>query len=80
MDRNSVTYAECERQFYLEARVGFCNTNFRTLLYHLIMKADSINTVLLAKGYPEIVDIVKRYLNEVGYWERLEENIGANYE
>ena len=58
---------ENERMLY-EWQYGFLNS-FHKELFNIISKADSKNTALLKKAYPEIVTVIKRFKEENGYWE-----------
>ena len=47
--------------------------SFMTSLFNAIMKADMMNTIKLGMVYPEFVEVVKKYQNESGYWESVED-------
>lgn len=56
----------CEFQYALTG-------SFYTLLIRAILQADIHNRQLLARAYPELVEVVNNFQNKIGYWEELEE-------
>ena len=62
-----------EKELYRIVRYG--GDSFKVKLFELICKADIDNQERLAMGFPEFVEIVRRYQNERGYWEALERDM-----
>ena len=62
---------EQELYYVVKGRGG----SFKTALFELICKADSINLEKLRLGFPAFVDAVYHYQNKRGYWEELEQRI-----
>ena len=60
-----------------EAETIFCmyklnmEGSFMTSLIETTFKADSFNQIKLAMGFPELVEVIRKYSNESGYWENL---------
>ncbi len=54
----------------VEFQLGMSGS-FYTYLFKAMFKADSVNTIRLAKGFPEEVEAVRRYQNEDGYWDKV---------
>ena len=71
MDRTTEKYKQAEQELIYIGR-GDSLDNFHERLFNLICKADGNNEDKLSLGYPEFVDVVKRYQNELGYWQELE--------
>lgn len=46
---------------------------FYTDFFKCAMKADTFNKAKLAKGFPEEIEALKRYQNEIGYWDEIQE-------
>jgi hypothetical protein len=65
---NALTQDELEFIYYKQGTAG----SFRTALYDLYFKADSINSYKLESLYPELA-VLRKYSNEPGYWESLQE-------
>lgn len=63
----NITEAEEIFCFYKKNKEG----SFMTSLIDTIFKGDDINQFKIAKGYPELVEVIKRYGREKGYWEDL---------
>jgi hypothetical protein len=68
-----VTQAELEFIYYKEGTAG----SFREGLYDLFFKADTINQLKLEAMWPDL-SVVRRYSNEPGYWEDLQERYNSN--
>jgi hypothetical protein len=49
--------------------------SFMTNLFKTIMSADLENMRKLSLGFPNEVEVVYRYQNEEGYWQKLQEKI-----
>lgn len=64
----NITPAELEFIYYKQGTAG----SFRTGLYDLFFKADFINQSKLESQWPDL-SVVRRYANEPGYWEDLQE-------
>ncbi len=45
--------------------------SFRTNLFQTIFSADIENLTKLSLGFPNEVEVVYRYRNEEGYWQKL---------
>ena len=45
--------------------------SFMTSLINVIFKGDVHNQAKIAKGYPELVEVIQRYGSERGYWKDL---------
>lgn len=60
-----------ERKF-LDYQYGL-GGSFYNALVTVILRADEINSALLAQGYPELVEVVRRFHKEHGYWEDLQD-------
>ena len=50
--------------------------SFMTNLFKTIMSADIGNQVKLSLGFPNEVEVVRRYQNEDGYWQVLQKKLG----
>lgn len=64
--------AELEFMFFMKGTSG----SFTTNLYKTIMSADIQNQMRLSLGFPNEVEVVRRYKNEDGYWQKLQEKNG----
>ena len=53
--------------------------SFMTSLIETIMKGDIVNQTKIAKGYPELVNVVIKYGTERGYWSDLVERWNTKY-
>ena len=63
--------AELEFMFFMKGTSG----SFMTNLFKTIMSADIQNQFKLSLGFPNEVEVVRRYKNEDGYWRQLQEKI-----
>jgi len=63
---------ELEFMFFMKGTSG----SFMTNLFKTIMSADMGNQVKLSLGFPNEVEVVHRYQNEEGYWQKLEKKLG----
>ena len=63
--------AELEFMFFMKGTPG----SFMTNLFKTIMSADLENMRKLSLGFPNEVEVVHRYQNEEGYWQKLQEKI-----
>ena len=63
---------ELEFMFFMKGTSG----SFMTNLFTTIMSADITNQKKLSLGFPNEVEVVRRYKNEDGYWQKLEKKIG----
>jgi hypothetical protein len=59
--------AELEFMFFMKGTSG----SFMTNLFKTIMSADIQNQFKLSLGFPNEVEVVRRYKNEDGYWQEL---------
>jgi len=64
---SKITAAEETFCMYKLGREG----SFMTSLIDTIFKGDIHNQAKLGKGYPELVEVIRRYGIERGYWEDL---------
>ena len=64
--------AELEFVFFMRGTSG----SFMTNLFKTIMSADMGNQVKLSLGFPNEVEVVRRYQNEDGYWQELQKKLG----
>jgi hypothetical protein len=62
---------ELEFMFFMKGTSG----SFMTNLFKTIMSADLENMRKLSLGFPNEVEVVHRYQNEEGYWQKLQEKI-----
>ncbi len=60
--------AELEFMFFMKGTSG----SFMTNLFKTIMSADIQNQNKLSLGFPNEVEVVRRYKNEDGYWQKLQ--------
>lgn len=66
---------EGERSLY---RYKFEATgSFEKSFWSMMMAADSTNLALIAKGFPEHAEAMRRYANESGYWQALVKRING---
>lgn len=63
---------ELEFMFFMKGTSG----SFMTNLFKTIMSADISNQVKLSLGFPNEVEVVRRYQNEDGYWQELQKKLG----
>ena len=59
---------EIEFVYFMRGTSG----SFISNLFKTIMSADLENMRKLSLGFPNEVDVVHRYQNEEGYWQKLE--------
>ena len=71
----NVTEAEEIFCFFKLNREG----SFMTSLIETIFKGDDRNQAKIAKGYPELVEVIKRYGGEKGYWKDLVKRWNKEY-
>lgn len=67
----NVTEAEKDLYYWVYEQLG----SFSTYLFKAIANADSSNLFKLSKGFPEEVQVYKRYANEEGYWVNLKTRV-----
>ena len=60
--------AELEFVFFMRGTSG----SFMTNLFKTIMSADMGNQIKLSLGFPNEVEVVRRYQLEEGYWQNLQ--------
>jgi hypothetical protein len=63
--------AELEFVFFMRGTSG----SFMTNLFKTIMSADMGNQIKLSLGFPNEVEVVRRYQNEDGYWQELQKKL-----
>ena len=63
---------ELEFVYFIKGTSG----SFMTNLFKTIMSADLENMRKLSLGFPNEVEVVHRYQNEEGYWQKLEKKLG----
>jgi len=63
---------EIEFVYFMRGTSG----SFISNLFKTIMSADLENMRKLSLGFPNEVDVVHRYQNEEGYWQKLEKKLG----
>jgi hypothetical protein len=63
--------AELEFVFFMRGTSG----SFMTNLFKTIMSADMGNQIKLSLGFPNEVEVVRRYQNEDGYWQELQKRL-----
>ena len=66
-------YLQAERKLFDFDRGA--GGDFFTLLIRAIMRADNDNIEKLKISFPELVEVVKRYGREEGYWQDLEKRM-----
>lgn len=64
--------AELEFMFFMKGTSG----SFMTNLFKTIMSADMGNQLKLSMGFPNEVEVVRRYQLEEGYWQNLQKKLG----
>lgn len=64
--------AELEFMFFMKGTSG----SFMTNLFKVIMSADIQNQMKLSLGFPNEVEVVRKYRNEEGYWQQLQKKLG----
>lgn len=62
---------ESEFMFFMKGTSG----SFMTNLFKTIMSADIQNQMKLSLGFPNEVEVVRRYQNEEGYWQELQKKL-----
>ena len=73
--QTNITDAEEIFCFYKLGKEG----SFMTSLIDTIFKGDDKNQAKLAKGYPELVEVIIRYGREKGYWKDLVKRWNKEY-
>ena len=73
--QTNVTEAEEIFCFFKLGKEG----SFMTSLINTIFKGDDKNQAKIAKGYPELVQVIQRYGNEKGYWSNLVDRWNKEY-
>jgi hypothetical protein len=63
---------ELEFVYFMRGTSG----SFRANLFNTIFSADIENLNKLSLGFPNEVEVVNRYRNEEGYWQKLLEKLG----
>ena len=63
--------AELEFVFFMRGTSG----SFMTSLFKTIMSADMGNQIKLSLGFPNEVEVVRRYQLEEGYWQNLQKKL-----
>jgi hypothetical protein len=63
--------AELEFVFFMRGTSG----SFMTNLFKTIMSADMGNQIKLSLGFPDEVEVVRRYQLEEGYWQNLQKKL-----
>lgn len=71
MDTSEPTDAEMQLYYCMRGTGG----GFITKLVQAIMHADVHNQYRLSLGFPDMVKVAQRYMNEPGYWENLEKRV-----
>jgi hypothetical protein len=69
--RNKMEETELEFVCFMRGTSG----SFRTNLFSTIFSADIENLNKLSLGFPNEVEVVRRYKNEDGYWQKLQERL-----
>ncbi len=69
--------SEYEEKF-MHYKLGTCGSGY-TALIKCIFALDMPNRLKMAKGFPELVEVVNRYNNERGYWEDLVSRYNQEY-
>jgi hypothetical protein len=73
--QTNITEAEEIFCFFKLNREG----SFMTSLIETIFKGDDRNQAKIAKGYPELVQVIQRYGGEKGYWSDLVKRWNKEY-
>jgi hypothetical protein len=63
--------SELEFVFFMRGTSG----SFMTNLFKTIMSADMGNQIKLSLGFPNEVEVVRRYQLEEGYWQNLQKKL-----
>ena len=63
--------AELEFVYFMRGTSG----SFRTNLFNTIFSSDIENLKKLSLGFPNEVEVVNRYRNEEGYWQKLSKKL-----
>lgn len=63
--------AELEFVYFMRGTSG----SFKSNLFQTIFSADMENQLKLSLGFPNEVEIVRRYQNEDGYWQELQKRL-----
>ena len=63
--------AELEFVYFMRGTSG----SFKSNLFQTIFSADMENKLKLSLGFPNEVEIVRRYQNEDGYWQELQKRL-----
>lgn len=63
--------AELEFVYFMRGSSG----SFKTNLFQTIFSADMENQTKLSLGFPNEVEVVRRYQNEEGYWQELQKRL-----
>ena len=63
---------ELEFVYFMRGASG----SFKTNLFQTILSADVENMKKLSLGFPNEVEVVRRYQNEEGYWQELLKKLG----
>lgn len=66
-------------ELFMHFKLGQAGSGF-TALINCIFVMDTPNRQKIAKGYPELVDVVNRYNNECGYWKDLVNRYNEEYQ
>jgi hypothetical protein len=69
---NKMEQTELEFVFFMRGTSG----SFMTNLFKTIMSADMGNQIKLSLGFPNEVEVVRRYQLEEGYWQNLQKKLG----
>jgi hypothetical protein len=64
--------AELEFVYFMRGTSG----SFKSNLFQTIFSADMENMEKLSLGFPNEVEVVRRYQNEDGYWQELQKKLG----
>ena len=68
MPKHNVTESEWQLIYFFEGTCG----GFTRNLINAALVADQSNLVKLGYGFPELIDVIRRYKFESGYWENLQ--------
>jgi hypothetical protein len=74
-----------KKDFVTEAEREFCffklglSGSFMTSLIDTAFKADIHNQYKLAKGFPELMEVVMKYQTERGYWQDLVKRFNIDF-
>jgi len=64
--------AELEFVYFMRGTSG----SFKSNLFQTIYSADMGNQIKLSLGFPNEVEVVRRYQLEEGYWQALQKRLG----